>query len=107
MTPSPSVPKTFCITGANAGVGFECARQLALRDGTERIILACRNREKATVAKESLETLILTGHHNHNNNNRPRSCVVEVLVLDVSNLASIRTAVDNLSVVVDCLILDM
>lgn len=95
MTP-PAPPKIFCITGANSGVGLECARQLAARDGTEKLILACRNPEKANIAKESLEQS-LTGNN--------QTCL-EVLILDVSNLASIRKAVDNISVVVDCLILN-
>ena len=47
--------KTVLITGANAGIGKEVARQLALRPETARIYLACRNRERATAAKAELE----------------------------------------------------
>src|SRR5208282_3792023 len=39
--------KTVLITGANAGIGKDVARQLALRPEMTRIYLACRNRERA------------------------------------------------------------
>ena len=47
--------KSILITGANAGIGKECARQLALIQGTEKIYLACRNEERAQAAKKELE----------------------------------------------------
>ena len=47
--------KSVLITGANVGLGKECARQLALQDGTEKIYLACRNEERAQAAKLELE----------------------------------------------------
>ena len=47
--------KTVLITGANGGLGKECARQLALLDGTEKIYLGCRNEEKAKAAQRELE----------------------------------------------------
>ncbi|MEO0405656.1 MAG: SDR family NAD(P)-dependent oxidoreductase, partial [Bacteroidota bacterium] len=49
--------KTVLITGANAGIGKETARQLALKSETELIYLACRNRSKAEAAKKELEGL--------------------------------------------------
>ena len=39
--------KTILITGGNAGVGKETARQLAGQLEIERIYLACRNPEKS------------------------------------------------------------
>ena len=39
--------QSVMITGANAGLGREAARQLAMRNGIEKIYLACRNQEKA------------------------------------------------------------
>jgi len=47
--------KTVLITGANAGLGKEVARQLALRPETARIYLACRNKDRAIAAKAELE----------------------------------------------------
>ena len=47
--------KTALITGANAGIGKEVARQLALRPEFARIYLACRNQDRATTAKAELE----------------------------------------------------
>jgi NAD(P)-dependent dehydrogenase (short-subunit alcohol dehydrogenase family) len=42
--------KTALITGANAGIGKEVARQLALRPEMARIYLAFRNRDRATTS---------------------------------------------------------
>lgn len=32
-------PSTILVTGANVGLGFEAARQLALKDSTKKVIL--------------------------------------------------------------------
>jgi len=47
--------KSVIITGANSGLGKEVARQLAQLPDTKRIILACRNEERAKAAQKSLE----------------------------------------------------
>lgn len=44
--------KNIIITGANSGIGFEAAKLLAKQDG--HIIMACRNLEKATQAKDQI-----------------------------------------------------
>ncbi|KAK3872325.1 hypothetical protein Pcinc_022543 [Petrolisthes cinctipes] len=67
--------KTVIVTGASAGIGKEAARDLARRGA--RIILACRNLEKAQRVAEE----ITTDTWNHN---------VVVRELDVSDLDSVR-----------------
>ena len=47
--------KTVIITGANSGLGFETARKIA-SDTNFRLILACRNREKAKDAAKQIIT---------------------------------------------------
>lgn len=41
--------KTVLITGANGGIGLETTREIAKRGA--RVIMACRNLEKANEAK--------------------------------------------------------
>ncbi len=65
--------KTVLITGANAGIGKEVARQLALRPEIARIYLACRNRDRATAAKAELEAA--TGRH-----------IFDIVLMDVADL---------------------
>ena len=77
------IPSCVLITGANSGCGFECARQLALIDGVEKIYLACRSHEKSEAAKEQLQNLT----------NKKK---FEILVLDVSNLESVRDGMKQL-----------
>jgi NAD(P)-dependent dehydrogenase (short-subunit alcohol dehydrogenase family) len=47
--------ESILITGANAGLGKETARQFALKQETKRVILFCRNRARAAAAKKDLE----------------------------------------------------
>ena len=75
--------KTTLVTGANSGLGKECARQLASIDGVKKIYLACRNKSKADTAKADLEAS--TGKQ-----------IFEVVVMDTSDLASVRKAVGTL-----------
>ena len=87
--------KTALVKGANSGIGFEAASQLA-EDGYGRVILACRTIEKADVAKEQL--IQRTGKH-----------VFEGLAVDVSEGKAAHAAVDKLveqDVQVDVLILN-
>lgn len=49
------MPKyNYLITGANAGLGLDACRQLALRDDTATVYMACRSPEKAKTAIQSL-----------------------------------------------------
>ena len=53
--------KNVIITGANSGLGFETARKIA-KEKEYRIILACRNVEKAGAVKERI--IAETGNEN-------------------------------------------
>ena len=85
--------KTIMITGANAGIGKDTARQLALIKSTEKIYLACRNRTKAQAAKAFLEEK--TGRY-----------IFEIIIMDVSKPESVRDAVDSLTEPIDALIMN-
>lgn len=85
--------KTIMITGANAGIGKETARQLAMTDTTEKVYLACRNKEKAEAAKSELVTQ--TGRN-----------IFEILIMDVSSVDSVKSAVHSLKTPVDALIMN-
>jgi NAD(P)-dependent dehydrogenase (short-subunit alcohol dehydrogenase family) len=71
--------RTFFITGANTGIGFEAAKVFAKKGG--RVLLGCRNVEKG---RDALDR-IADAH--------PGAEVVLVRI-DLSNLASVRAAAD-------------
>jgi NAD(P)-dependent dehydrogenase (short-subunit alcohol dehydrogenase family) len=84
---------TVLITGASAGLGEECARQLAQKPTISRIILGCRSEERARAAKNRLEAK--TGRK-----------VFEILIIDLSKPDSVRQAVGKLNGPVDSLVLN-
>ena len=73
--------KSVIITGANSGLGFETAKKVA-RNADFKVVLACRNREKAEAAKEKI--VAETGNPN-----------VVVMPIDTSSLASVRAFTDQ------------
>ena len=85
--------KSIMITGANSGIGKDTARQLALLDSTEKVYLACRNETKAKAAKKELEDQ--TGRE-----------IFEIVIMDVSKIESVKSAVANLSESIDALIMN-
>lgn len=85
--------KSILITGANVGLGKETARQLAGNKETEKIYLACRNKQKAEQAKSDLETQ--TGRS-----------IFEVVILDITDPNSVKKAINSLSTPVDALVLN-
>jgi NAD(P)-dependent dehydrogenase (short-subunit alcohol dehydrogenase family) len=85
--------KTALITGANAGIGKEVARQLALRPETARIYLACRNRDRASTAQAELEAE--TGRR-----------IFDIVLMDVADLGSVRAALAAISGPVDALVMN-
>lgn len=74
--------KTALVTGANSGLGYEAAAQLA-EAGYGRVILACRTLAKAEGAKQTLAA-------------RVGSDPFETLKVDVSSVASAQEASDQL-----------
>lgn len=73
--------RTTVITGGNAGIGLETARALAERGAT--IVLACRDRARASAAVEQIKA-------------RAPGATVRVVRLDLGSLASVREAADEL-----------
>jgi len=68
----PLEGKVAAVTGANSGLGLEVAQRLAERGA--RVLLACRNTDKATVAAGRIGPL------------------AEVVALDLASLASVERA---------------
>ncbi|MCJ8312077.1 MAG: SDR family NAD(P)-dependent oxidoreductase [Saccharospirillaceae bacterium] len=73
--------KTYLITGANSGVGFETAKMLATAKAN--IILAGRNNTKLQQAKSNIINLA-TGK-------------VDTLTIDLANMASVRSAAESVN----------
>lgn len=69
--------RSFIITGGNSGLGYQCARNIALADENYHIILACRDAGKADQAITSLTQQ--TGNQN-----------ITFIELDLASLDSIR-----------------
>lgn len=88
-----SMIKSVLITGANAGLGKESARQLALEPNIEKIYLGVRDEEKGNIAKQELE--VTTGKE-----------IFDVLRMDVSDYNSLRSAVEYLEAPVDALLMN-
>ena len=85
--------KVVLITGANVGLGKEVARQLAMCGRYRRIFLACRNSAKARIAQQDLE--VSTGKR-----------IFDRLLMDLSNLASVRAAISSLDEPIDHLVMN-
>ncbi|MDJ0508919.1 MAG: SDR family NAD(P)-dependent oxidoreductase [Crocosphaera sp.] len=68
--------RTVIISGANNGLGYACAKELALNKDIY-LVLACRNNQKATKVVEKLK------HLSKNNQ-------VEAIGLDLASLRSVR-----------------
>lgn len=74
--------KTVMITGANSGLGYETARQIA-KNKDYAVILACRNEKKAEQARQNIIA----------DTDNPEICVQ---ILDTSSLGSVRQCVEDL-----------
>jgi len=71
--------KTIVVTGGNSGIGYEAAIQFARRQA--RVVLACRNMDKAHAAAERIAALA-------------PGAPVEAMALDLSSLVSVRSFAD-------------
>jgi NAD(P)-dependent dehydrogenase (short-subunit alcohol dehydrogenase family) len=54
ITAESCAGKTYIITGANSGLGYECAKHL-VKLGAQRVILAVRSRPRGNEAVEAIE----------------------------------------------------
>jgi short-subunit dehydrogenase len=85
--------ESILITGANAGLGKETARQLALKKEPKKVILFCRNQARAEEAKKDLEEK--TGI----------KCF-EIIIGDVTDANSARKAVEQINEHIDAVLLN-
>lgn len=72
--------KTFVITGANSGIGFEAARMLGQKGGD--IVMLCRSRAKGEAAQRKLAGRI--------------KGKADLILMDLSDLSSVRKAAAEL-----------
>src|SRR5271156_818121 len=85
--------ESILITGANAGLGKETARQFALKNETRKVTLFCRNRARAEAAKKDLEEK--TGKK-----------IFAIVIGDVTDANSVRKAVEEIKEPVDAIVLN-
>ena len=74
--------KTFFITGANTGIGYEAARVLAARGA--RVLIGCRSEERARGALDRLR-------------GRVDGADVEWIPLDLARMASVKRAAEQVA----------
>src|SRR5580658_3636974 len=79
--------KNVVVTGANKGIGFEVAKQMA--EGGYFVYLGCRNEQNGLDAIDNLRKLNITN--------------VGLLQLDVSDWASVKAAASELASKIDAL----
>jgi NAD(P)-dependent dehydrogenase (short-subunit alcohol dehydrogenase family) len=80
----PQQGRLAIVTGANSGIGYQTAQYLSRAGGT--VILACRNREKGEAARAK----IVSENGTTNATTRNPAAKIEVRVLDVADLDSVR-----------------
>eukprot|EP01084_Bolivina_argentea_P008063 15080_1 len=83
--------KTIVVTGASAGIGIPTTRVLLSHGAT--IIMACRNKTKATNAKmQIIKDLTSKKYINFKNYNKAQLLInIDIMIVDLSSLKSIKT----------------
>ncbi|MEU1624939.1 SDR family NAD(P)-dependent oxidoreductase [Streptomyces sp. NPDC020096] len=81
------------ITGGNAGIGRELARQLGAHEEISRVYLGCRDRQRGLAAIDGLKAE--TGR-----------AVFELAITDVADVRSVRSAVVSLPEPVDAVVMN-
>ncbi|KNE63002.1 hypothetical protein AMAG_08174 [Allomyces macrogynus ATCC 38327] len=75
--------KTYLVTGANTGIGYQTALYLAKNKG--KVILACRSAEKATAAINAIRTELKTLGAEHD-------AQLDFIELDLGSLSQVASA---------------
>ncbi|MCZ6656492.1 MAG: oxidoreductase [Gammaproteobacteria bacterium] len=79
---TPQNGRTVVITGGNSGIGFEAAKALADKDA--RVIIACRDQNKAQTACDQIKA-------------DNSAAEIEAVTLDLASLNSVRSCADELN----------
>lgn len=76
--------KTVIVTGGNSGLGYQCAKNIALSDSGYSVVLACRSASRGAAAAAALRT-------------EARNPKTSAMELDLASLASVRAFCDTFS----------
>jgi retinol dehydrogenase-13 len=74
--------KTCVITGATSGIGYESAKHLAM--GGAKLVMVCRNKEKASKVQKEIE--------------RDYGTKAEIIIADFEKLAEVNQAAQEISI---------
>lgn len=81
--------RTVLITGANAGIGYWCAEQLAARGA--RVLLGCRSTERAEIAVTAIQSQV-------------KDADLRIIPLDLGSLESVALAAAEVAEPLDAII---
>lgn len=84
---------TVVVTGANAGVGYETSRQLAVDYGVN-VVMGCRNAARCEKAAEAIDAEIRASPSTSSSSSSSRGAVTP-LAIDLSDFASVESFVSE------------